>query len=134
VKILLDTNIIIYALYRPNELSPHAVEYLNDISNSFFYSILSLWEIELKHMKHPKEMTVSALDVETLCKQSGMRKIELRSEHIQALNKLSLPTNVPRHKDPFDRMLLCQAVAEKLTFVTHDSKIPNYGLSCIEYV
>ena len=110
MKVLLDTNIIIFALYRPDELSSKAIEWLSNPQHTFLYSILSLWEIEMKHIKHPDVMPVSANDVESLCLQNSMVK------------------------DPFDKMLLSQAVTDELIFLTHDSKIPYYGFDCIKFV
>lgn len=134
MKVLLDTNIIIFALYRPDELSSKAIEWLSNPQHTFLYSILSLWEIEMKHIKHPDVMPVSANDVESLCLQNSMVKLELRSEHIRMLKNIQLPDSVPSHKDPFDKMLLSQAVTDELIFLTHDSKIPYYGFDCIKFV
>lgn len=134
MNILLDTNLIIFAMYKPETLNSEAIEWLNNTQHTFFYSVLSLWEIEIKHNKNPNVMPLTAQMVEKLCIQCGMKKLNLCSKHIYNLKSLVLPDNAPRHKDPFDKMLLCQANIDNLTFLTHDSKLPNYGLDCVVYV
>ena len=56
---------------------------------------------------------------------------QIKEEHVFAMKKLRRKENAPPHKDPFDRMLICQAIVEDMTFVTHDSLILYYEEPCI---
>ena len=53
--------------------------------------------------------------------------LPVRDNHVFTLETLSRPKNVPKHKDPFDRILIAQAKAEEMVFLTHDSLIPYYN-------
>lgn len=110
MKVLVDTHILLWVLTDSDRLPPKAVEILRD--NTIYYSVISLWEIERN------------------ANESGFNCISFESRHISKLSELDLP----EHKDPFDRILLCQAIADNYTFLTHDSKLPLYNLPCVLYV
>ncbi len=57
--------------------------------------------------------------------------VEMRDKHVYALETLTRSAGAPAHYDPFDRMLVAQAKAENLSFLTHDSLIPYYDEKCI---
>ena len=57
--------------------------------------------------------------------------LEIRDKHVFAVETLTRPENAPRHADPFDRMLVAQAKAERMTLLTHDALIPYYEEKCI---
>ncbi len=76
-------------------------------------------------------MPVSAKQLTEYCAQSGFQKIGIKEKHIYAMADLKREKDTPPHKDPFDRMLICQAVKENMIFVTHDSLIGGYSVSCI---
>lgn len=81
--------------------------------------------------KVPDVMPVSAEELSEYCEQSGFQKILIREKHVFALANLKREENAPPHKDPFDRMLICQASTENMMFITHDSLIPGYNEPCI---
>ncbi|MBQ7561794.1 MAG: hypothetical protein IJS99_08190 [Synergistaceae bacterium] len=58
----------------------------------------------------------------------------LNIEHIQALETLSRPEKAPKHNDPFDKILIAQAKAEGMRFLTHDDLLGDYEESCIRIV
>lgn len=66
--------------------------------------------------------------------QSGYQILPIREKHIFSLGNLSRDEKAPPHKDPFDRLLICQASSEDMLFVTHDSLIPAYDELNIVYV
>ena len=104
MKVLLDTHILLWALSNDRRLPERAKRLIEDAENDIFYSIASLWEIEIKHLAHPDAMSVSSKEI------------------------LKRDEGVPPHKAPFDRMLICQALAENMMFVTHDALIPGYNV------
>ena len=98
---------------------------ITDGDNEIFFSIVSLWEIQIKHILHPDQMK-SAGTVAGFCRRSGYKELELTDKSIDELLMLSRPDDAPRHKDPFDKMLICQSIAEDMLFLTHDSLLGAY--------
>ena len=131
MKILLDTHILLWAISNDNRLVEKARKAIENMDNEIFYSIVSLWEIELKRIAHPDVMPVSAEQVAGYCQQSGFQFLPLKEKHIYNLAGLKREENSPPHKDPFDRILLCQASTENMMFVTHDSLMLGYNDPCI---
>jgi len=131
MKILLDTHILLWVLSNDVRLPEKARKLIENEENEIYYSIISLWEVEIKHLLHPDAMTISAEELTQYCEQSGFQKLLIRERHIYALEGLKREEDAPPHKDPFDRMLICQAVTENMIFVTHDSLIPGYNEPCI---
>lgn len=126
MRILLDTHILLWALTNDRRLSDKARRLIIDEENDVYYSILSLWEVELKHLAHPDDLKISSRELAGYCEQSGYRKLQLQNHHIFALGDLRRKPDAPVHKDPFDKLLICQASAEGMTFVTHDILISGY--------
>ena len=65
------------------------------------------------------------------CQQSGFQSLMLKEKHIYTLTGLKREETAPPHKDPFDRILICQASTENMMFVTHDSLMLGYNEPCI---
>lgn len=133
MKILLDTHILLWALVDDVRLPKKARELIGDPFNEKFISIVSLWEVEIKHLSHPDKMPLSAKDLAAYCQQAGIREIPVAKRHIFALQSLKRSANAPIHKDPFDRIMICQAVEDGLEFLTHDKILKDYQLSCVIY-
>ncbi len=131
IKILLDTHILLWALSNDTGLSEKARKIIENVENDIYYSIISLWEVEIKHLAHPDTMPLSAKELTEYCEQAGFLKIPIRENHIFALANLRRKENSLPRKDPFDRMLVCQASTENMLFVTHDALIPDYEEPCI---
>ena len=131
MKILLDTHILLWVLSNDAKLSEKARKLVENEENEIYYSIVSLWEVELKRLAHPEAMPVCAKELAEYCEQSGFQRILVMEKHIYALAGLKREENALLHKDPFDRMLICQAATENMLFVTHDSLIPGYCEPCI---
>ena len=103
-----------------------------DNENLVYYSPVSIWESEIKHNLHPNDFPFSGKRLDELSKISGMIFLPLLSEQIFLLNSLRYSPDAKKaHKDPFDRMLICQAKAEDMQFLTHDELIPLYNESCV---
>ncbi|MCM1577312.1 MAG: type II toxin-antitoxin system VapC family toxin [Ruminococcus sp.] len=134
MKYLMDTHILLWLLLSPNVLPPEAQKIICDPNNRFAYSVMSLLEIEIKHLKHPAGLTVGAENVEVFCRKSEFDRIDISVESIYELKNLRLKENAPRHIDPFDRILICQAQVNGCLLLTHDSKLPYYDSSCIRFV
>ena len=127
MKILLDTHILIWAICDDSKLSDKAKSLIESAGNETFYSIVSLWEIELKRVTRPSAIPVTAEQSAACCHKLGYSRLALKKKHIYELSTLRLEESAPPHKDPFDRMLICQAKAENMAFVTHDARLGGYG-------
>lgn len=122
MRVLLDTHIVIWAMVGSKHLSPKARRILEDGENEFLLSSASLWEIALKHAASPDGIPVSTGLVQAYCLDSGIHQLPVTFLH--AAHTETLP---PIHGDPFDRMLVAQAMCEGLTLLTHDDNIVRYG-------
>ncbi len=120
MKLLLDANAFIWAYARPTELSPAARRALNDVANDRLVSIASLWEIAIK-MSIGKlafaENLAQALD------DIAATSLPITLVHVARVR--SLPFH---HRDPFDRMMIAQAIEEGMTIVTRDRRVAAYGV------
>lgn len=92
MRILLDTHILLWALSNDDKLPEKARELIIDEENEIYYSVISLWEVEIKHLAHPDIMPVSAEEIFGYCKQSGYNQIIIKENHIFNMRKfLSFP-------------------------------------------
>ena len=92
-------------------------------NNKIFVSVASIWEIVIK--RHLEKIKI-AFDIETSIEKAGIEVLAIEASH--ALETEKLP---PHHKDPFDRMLVAQAIVEKLMIITEDGKIKKYDVSVL---
>jgi len=126
MRLLLDTHILIWALALPDHLSPRARAYLDDSENTVMASLVSTWEIAVKRSVHADSIPIPAADIPLLCAESGIDLLTIRPKHIELVE--SLPFH---HQDPFDRLLIAQAMIEPLRLLTHDHALAAYGSSVI---
>lgn len=126
MKILIDTHIAIWAVLNDIKLSEKAKEILLDNKNEIFYSTASVWEITIKHMLHPDKIRMNGSLLGKGCEDNGYEVLPILNKHVSALETLKRQENAPKHNDPFDRIMVAQAKAEGMMFLTHDSLIPYY--------
>ena len=121
---LLDTSTLLWALGAPERLSPR-VQRLVDAGENVL-SVASYWEVVIK--SHQGLLTIA--DLGTWWRRAtellAARVLSIRASHVTALAALPL-----LHRDPFDRILVAQAVAEGLDFVTNDESISGYQVRTI---
>ena len=89
MRFLLDTHILLWAISNDERLSEKARKLIENADNEIFYSIISLWEVELKRIAHPDVMPVSAQQVADYCQQSGFQSLMLKEKHIYTLTGLN---------------------------------------------
>ena len=129
---LADTHILIWAITDSPKLSKKAREILLSENNNIYYSFANVWEIAIKHSLHKSNITFSSQCFEEMCKLAGFSFLETKCNHAFMVETLKHADNAPReHRDPFDRLLLAQAKAENMFFLTHDELTPFYNESCI---
>jgi len=123
VRLLLDTNALIWTLVRRKRIPPIAIEAIEDEANDVFVSVVSAWEIEIKAAKGRLGTPPNLQDA--LVAQ-GFKPLEVAMDHVYAVE--SLP---PYHRDPFDRMIVAQAHVEDMTIITSDSEIRRYPVAVL---
>lgn len=121
MKLLLDTQILLWAAGQPERLSVAARGLLNNSKNELLFSAASLWEIAIKNSLGRDDFRAEPRLLRRGLLDNGYRELPITSEH--AVNTDSLPL---LHKDPFDRILLAQALTEGITLVTSDAQLARY--------
>lgn len=119
MKLLLDTQIVLWAAGQPERLSPAARKLLTNKRNQLLFSAASLWEIAIKNTLgdfrvEPRLLRRGLLD-------NGYTELPITSQHAVSIDALP-----PLHKDPFDRLLLAQAITEGIVLVTGDAQLAAY--------
>jgi len=122
---LLDTNALICALFIPERLSAAAKEQIES-SDSLFVSVVSLWEIAIKQSIGKLDIAASIPEIVQTCGALQMTMLPIHPNHIEGIK--ALPSI---HHDPFDRLIIAQAIAEKLTIITMDQIIPKYSVTTL---
>ena len=118
MRLLLDTNALIWGLRNDPTLNSQAREAMHDPSNEVFVSVASAWEIAIKSSTGKLEAP------DNLAEQiegAGFMQLLATFEHAELAGRLPL-----HHRDPFDRMLVAQAQVEDLVLVTRDGDIARY--------
>lgn len=131
MNLLLDTHVLIWTLNEDQRLSEKARELILDPDNAVYYSSVSIWEVAIKHAIHPENVTFTGKELSQYCQEAGFLPVEMRDRHVFALETITRADDAPPHHDPFDRMLIAQAKAENMSFLTHDSLLPYYNETCI---
>lgn len=131
MKLLLDTHIALWAIADSTKLNDKLIKILQDVDNEIFYSIVSVWEIAIKHVINPLNMPISEESFVDLCDKVGFQMLNIQPEHIYTVKTLHRDETEKKHNDPFDRLLISQAKADNIIFVTHDDLIPGYNEQCI---
>lgn len=131
MKLLLDTHILLWSLYGNGDIPKDVWHMIGDTSNDVYYSTASIWEITIKHMAKPEKMLLSGTELAEKCNTVGFQMLAITDNHVGYLETLCRKTNAKPHNDPFDRIMIAQAKAEKMTFITHDSLMSSYEEPCI---
>lgn len=134
-KILVDTHIALWSLYDTKRLSARAIEELTDPASEKFISHVSVWEVAIKHQAHPEKMDVTPAEFVQTAREAGYMLLPVALGAI--LGTEALPYGIGQtagHKDPFDRLLICQAQSEGMAFITHDASLSGYGMPFLEVV
>jgi PIN domain nuclease of toxin-antitoxin system len=127
MKVLVDTHTFIWALLHDHRLTSKAKQILTSNEHELVFSLVSLWEIAIK-IKTGKLNTIgsSVAYIRDEMDAYGMSLLPIRYEHILQLE--SLPHH---HSDPFDRLLIAQALTESLPILSGDRAFANYGIKLV---
>jgi PIN domain nuclease of toxin-antitoxin system len=128
MRILVDTHSFLWDALGDRRSSSHAIELMGDESNELFFSVASLWEIAIKmRLGRLPGLGPDINYVRDLLVRYKMEVLPIRFEHLTALGGLPLG----EHRDPFDRMLVAQAVAEALPILSKDAKLKGYPVTLL---
>jgi PIN domain nuclease of toxin-antitoxin system len=121
VKLLLDTQVLLWSAGQPERLSRPARKLLEDARNDLLFSAASLWEIAIKSTLGREDFRVEPRLLRRGLLDNGYTELPITSQHAVSID--ALPA---LHKDPFDRLLLAQALCEGVTLVTGDDQLARY--------
>ena len=122
MRVLLDTNVLIRALIDPALLAAAARSTLEDPDNDVLFSAASIWEIAIKSALGRADFQVAPERILEAAKDSGFEELTVRSD--AAIRVATLP---PLHRDPFDRLLVAQAISEPARLFTTDAGLSAYS-------
>ena len=127
MRILLDTHIFVWWDDEPERLSKRAFDLCSDSNNTLILSVASVWELQIKYQLG--KLTLRAPLQQIISDQQRVNGIEIlpvTSPHVFALDKLP-----PIHKDPFDRLLIAQSIAENIGLLSVDAVFKDYPIALL---
>lgn len=127
MNLLLDTHIALWAITDSPRLPGRAREMIESPKSTIWISAATVWEIAIKHSLGRGDMPVSGPDALRYFRESGYRLLPIEPEHAAGVE--DLPAH---HADPFDRILIAQALAEPLRLMTHDPIVARYSDTVIK--
>jgi PIN domain nuclease of toxin-antitoxin system len=127
MNVLLDTHVALWAITDSPKLSQKAREIIQSSKSTVWVSSASVWEIAIKYALGRGDMPVSSQEAMTYFRESGYRFLPVEAEHAAAVQ--DLPTH---HQDPFDRILVAQALMEPMRLMTHDPLVALYSDTIIK--
>lgn len=121
MKLLLDTHLLLWAAAEPERLPPDAIDLLSDPHHELLFSAASLWEITIKSGLGRSDFQIDPRLFRRALLDHDYLELPIDSSHAVAV------ANLPRlHKDPFDRILVAQAITEGITLLTADQQVAQY--------
>lgn len=120
---LLDTHTLLWTLFDPTQLGRRGAEIISNADETILVSVVSFWELSLKYAIGKLELSnVTPDDFPLLVRQAGLEVLPLAEVDASTFYRL------PRleHSDPFDRLLIWQAISRKLTFISKDKACAAY--------
>lgn len=127
MNLLLDTHVALWAITDSTKLPLKAKELIASPKTNVWISAASIWEIAIKHSLGRGDMPISGQDALRYFSESGYRQLPIEAEHAVAVE--GLPAH---HSDPFDRILVAQALVEPMRLMTHDAMVALYSDTVIK--
>lgn len=123
--ILIDTHTLIWFMFDDSQLSEVALSKIKS-EDKVYVSVASLWEIAIKQSLGKLKITNSIQDVTDKCAEADILILPLEPKHLDYIKELP-----DIHRDPFDRLIISQAVTEGMTLITKDNTIPQYDVKTL---
>ena len=121
MRFLLDTHFVLWLPLDDPRISAEARTIILNPANSFAFSVSSIWEIAIKKRLGKPDFPHDARDLRRLLLENGYEELVIESRHAVMVDSIPLI-----HKDPFDRILIAQALVEGITLLTADPVIAKY--------
>ena len=121
MKLLLDTHLLLWAAGQAGRLSTVALKLINDDGNQLLFSTASLWEVATKSNLGRDDCRIETRLLRRGLIDNGYTELAISSEHAVSIDLLQA-----LHKDPFDRILVSQAMIEGITLLTTDPQVAQY--------
>jgi PIN domain nuclease of toxin-antitoxin system len=129
MRLLLDTHVLLWALSGSKRLPHDARELIESAQNEVLFSAASIWEIAVKAQLLRAEFGVDVETIAAAARDTDFDELAISSRHAAGVAALPL-----RHKDPFDRMLMSQAIVEPARLVTADRALAAYSSDLVMLV
>jgi PIN domain nuclease of toxin-antitoxin system len=127
MKLLLDTHTFIWWDSEPARLSPRALAFCQNRQNVLLLSVVSVWEMQMKFQLGKLRLALPLREiVESQQQTNNIEILPIRLAHVLALE--NLPAH---HKDPFDRVLVAQAIVEEAVLVSGDPNVAKYPVQVV---
>ena len=127
MRLLLDTHTFLWLDGSPERLSPAALAACEDPTNELYLSVVSAWEIQIKHQINRLQLDVPLEEmIEGQQAANELKILPVELSHVYTLRQLPL-----HHHDPFDRLLIAQAKVEQMQLVSADSRFEPYLVEVI---
>lgn len=127
MKLLLDTHTFLWFVNDNSKLSDHLKDLIEDENNASYLSIASLWEMSVKYSLGKLKLAPDYEEfVEEEVVKSSINLLKIELHHLKIIATLPL-----HHRDPFDRLIIAQSIAEKLPIITIDSAFDKYSVTII---
>ena len=126
MRLLLDTHALLWLLNGDPLLESQACDLVTDPANDVFVSSVSLWEITVK--LRIGKLVANLPQIISGCRQTGLQFLDITHQHYLRLAGLPVFAD---HRDPFDHLLIAQAMTEDMVLVSEDRNIPRYDLRFI---
>ena len=124
MRLLLDTHTFIWYVTNSPKLNSTAQEVINDGNNKILLSIASVWEMAIKHSIGKLNFELPFMSfIESQMQQNSMELLNIKIEYLEIIANLPL-----HHRDPFDRLIIAQAMVEQIPIVGVDKAFDLYSV------
>lgn len=129
MRLLLDTHVAIWATNAPERIPEHLRARFAQAYPNVFVSVVAVWEIAIKHpLGRPDAPPVSAHQAIAEFQSAGLTLVDVTAAHAAFVERLP-----PIHGDPFDRLMLAQAITEGMQLVTRDGHLSRYDVAMLSW-
>lgn len=125
---LLDTQVVIWALENNSQLPKSVKQTIDDSGHTIFITVVSLQEIAIKRSIRKLELNYELEDIQSQITQRKVKILPITVGHLTAVESLKF---VGKHRDPFDRLIISQAIVEEMTLISSDPQFKNYPVELL---
>jgi PIN domain nuclease of toxin-antitoxin system len=122
VRLLVDTHVLLWAIAEPERIPPSCRDRLESPDNDVLFSAASIWELAIKLQVGRLKLPVALEEIAEAAARMGFEELPVTAAHAASVRRLPL-----HHRDPFDRLLVAQAIHEPARFLTVDQGLARYS-------